>query len=90
MNVLEFNAEKRDSTYDFEFTKEAKDALSIAPSRIRTGGGGESVYSGVSRLHTSHSHTQRPWTTSVGGNNDDFSVAASTSMSKIASLNGKL
>lgn len=83
MNLPE---DKRDSTYDFEFAKEVKDALSIAPSRAE----GASVCSSVSRLRTSHSNNQssvksfnpRPWT-SVGGS-DAFSVAASTSMANLA------
>ena len=77
-----------DSAYDFEFTKEVKDALSIAPSRV---GGGESVCSSVSRLRTAQSHAQssRPWT-SVGGG-DALSEVASTSMSNLASnRDGKL
>lgn len=84
MNLVE----KRDSAYDFEFTREIKDALSIAPSRA-AGGGGGSVCS-MSQLHTQPSvktFNPRPWA-SIGGS-DLFSLAASTSMSQLANRNGK-
>ena len=79
---------KTDSTYDFEFTGEIKDALSIAPSR--TAGGGDSVYSG-SQPHTqlsvkSFNHRARA---QVRGNGE-FSIAASTSISQLSDHNGKL
>jgi len=73
-----------DSAYDFTFTREIKDALSIAPSRAGGGRGG----SISSRSHTPHTPSSksptnpRPWT-SVG-DSDAFSVAASTSMSQLA------
>ena len=73
-----------DSAYDFTFTREIKDALSIAPSRAGGGRGG----SASSRSHTPQTPSSkspsnpRPWT-SVG-DSDAFSVAASTSMSQLA------
>ena len=73
-----------DSAYDFTFTREIKDALSIAPSRAGGGRGG----SISSRSHTPHTPSSksptnpRPWT-SVG-DSDAFSVAASMSMSLLA------
>ena len=64
------SSEKQDY-YDFEFSNEIKDSLSIAPSRRggrggSGGGGGESVFSSVSRLKTSDSASAAPsrWRTS--------------------------
>jgi len=75
--MMNLQETKQDSAYDFEFTREIKDALSIAPSR----GGGESVCSSVSRLRTSHSHTR-------GGERDDMWKTRSSNPHTLTSVGG--
>ncbi|KAL3777877.1 hypothetical protein ACHAW5_005679 [Stephanodiscus triporus] len=73
-------AKKRDSAYDFEFPRQIKDALSIAPSRAAGGGSGS--------VCSRSQFNPRPWA-SIGGS-DSFSVAASTSMSQLANRNERI
>ena len=78
---------KTDSTYDFEFTREIKDALSIAPSR--TAGGGGSLYS-RSQPHTQLSvKSFNPRARAQVRGSGEFSVAASNSTSRLSDHNGK-
>ena len=81
MNIKET---KQGSVYDFEFTREIKDALSMVPSRV---GGGESVCSSISRLKTSHSTTRRPLSSVAGS--DAFSVASASMSNLVANRSGK-
>ena len=81
--------EKKYPTYDFEFTRDIKDALSIAPSRA-AGGGGGSVRSRSQQPHKQPSvKTFNPRPRASVGGSDAFSVAASTSMSQLVNRNGK-
>jgi len=83
------SVEKQHPTYDFELTRDIKDALSIAPSRAAEGGGG-SVCSRSQQPHTQPSvKTFNPRTRASVGGSDAFSVAASTSMSQLVNRNGK-
>ena len=83
------SVEKQHPTYDFELTRDIKDALSIAPSRA-AGGGGGSVCSRSQQPHTHPSvKTFNPRTRASVGGSDAFSVAASTSMSQLVNRNGK-
>lgn len=83
------SVEKQHPTYDFELTRDIKDALSIAPSRA-AGGGGGSVCSRSQQPHTQPSvKTFNPRTRASVGGSDAFSVAASTSMSQLVNRNGK-
>ena len=94
---MNFAMEKKSSTYDFEFPREIKDAMSISPSMLGGGGGGGgSVYSSASRLRTSQSHLQSSARivnpqprTSVRGS-DNVSCTFSASVTDLADRNGKI
>lgn len=79
-----FAVGRNNSAYDFEFPREMKDALSIAPSS--SGGGGGSVYSSGSRLQSSQSQTRSsaraftPQPRNAVGGSDNVSIALSTSL----------